>query len=230
MKIKQNALKVAIGFLILTALFSIWTVLLGEFGDFEIRVLLTTVSISIASMCAMACGAHIEKTQIKLAGGIGIFSSMVSLILTLLLIWLEIRDSTIWRLSLSSMVVTFALAHTLLLNLPPLIEKRFWLRYLAGLSITIMSLLILTLIWNDEMVTEGYFRLMITLAIIVALVSLLIPIFSKLDKKAEYKLESALQNSRKSKAAQKPLELKLTQIEDDIYADENGKEYRLIEL
>ncbi|WP_438464177.1 hypothetical protein [Marinomonas sp. PE14-40] len=230
MKIKQNALKVAIGFLILAALFSIWTVLLGEFGDFEIRVLLTTVSISIASMCAMACGAHIEKTQIKLAGGIGIFSSMVSLILTLLLIWLEIRDSTIWRLSLSSMVVTFALAHTLLLNLPPLIEKRFWLRYLAGLSITIMSLLILTLIWNDEMVTEGYFRLMITLAIIVALVSLLIPIFSKLDKKAEHKLESALQNSPKSKVAQKTLELKLTQIEDDIYADENGKEYRLIEL
>ena len=219
MKIKQNALKVAIGFLILTALFSIWTVLLGEFGEFEIRVLITTVSISIASMCAMACGAHIEKTQIKLAGGIGIFSAVVSLILTLLLIWVEIRDSTIWRLSLSSMVVTFALAHTLLLNLPPLIEKRYWLRYLAGLSIAIMSLLILTLIWNDEMVTEGYFRLMGIMAIIIALVSLLIPIFSKLDVSKGNK-----------KPDHKPLELTLTQVEDAIYLDQQGQHYKLIKV
>lgn len=230
MEIKKSALKVTIGFLILTAIFSIWIVLLGEFGDFEIRVLLTTLSISMASMCAMACGAHIEKTKIKLAGGIGIISALVSLSLTLFLIWSEVRGNNIWRLCFSSLIVTFAFAHVLLLNLPPLIEKRFWLRYLAAISVSIMSLLMMVLIWDERMASEVYFRLLITLAIIVALVSLLIPIFSKLDKKAEYKLESALQNSPKSKAAQKPLELKLTQIEDDIYADENGKEYRLIEL
>lgn len=230
MEIKKSALKVTIGFLILTAIFSIWIVLLGEFGDFEIRVLLTTLSISMASMCAMACGAHIEKTKIKLAGGIGIISALVSLSLTLFLIWSEVRGNNIWRLCFSSLIVTFAFAHVLLLNLPPLIEKRFWLRYLAAISVSIMSLLMIVLIWDDRMMSEAYFRLLITLAIIVALVSLLIPIFSKLDKKSEHKLEDKLQSQSNVKAESQPLELKLTQIEGAIYADESGKEYRLVEL
>jgi len=230
MEIKKSALKVTIGFLILTAIFSIWIVLLGEFGDFEIRVLLTTLSISMASMCAMACGAHIEKTKIKLAGGIGIISALVSLSLTLFLIWSEVRGNNILRLCFSSLIVTFAFAHVLLLNLPPLIEKRFWLRYLAAISVSIMSLLMMVLIWNDRMMSEVYFRLLITLAIIAALVSLLIPIFSKLDKKSKHNLEDELQNQSNVKAESQPVELKLTQIEGAIYADESGKEYRLVEL
>ena len=230
MEIKKSALKVTIGFLILTAIFSIWIVLLGEFGDFEIRVLLTTLSISLASMCAMACGAHIEKTKIKLAGGVGIMSALVSLSLTLFLIWSEVRGNNIWRLCFSSLIVTFAFAHVLLLNLPPLIEKRFWLRYLVAISVSIMSLLMMVLIWDDRMMSEVYFRLLITLAIIVALVSLLIPIFSKLDKKSEHKLEDKLQSQSNVKAESQLLELKLTQIEGAIYADESGKEYRLVEL
>lgn len=219
MGIKKNALKVSIGFLILTAIFSIWIVLVGEFGDFEIRVLLTTVSISIASMCAMACGAHIEKTHIKLAGGIGIVSAILSLLLTLLLVWAEMRGSGFWRLSLSSILVTFSIAHVLLLNLPPLIEKRFWLRYLAGISVVIMSLLILTLIWDEEMISAVYFRLMSVMAIIIALISLLIPIFSKLDF-------SRLDR----KTANKPLKLTLTQVEGSIYLDQEGQYYKMTEI
>jgi len=230
MEIKKSALKVTIGFLILTAILSIWIVLLGEFGDFEIRVLLTTLSISMASMCAMACGAHIEKAKVQLAGGIGILSAIVSLMLTLVLIWTDEEGEGIWRTCFSSLLITFALAHVLLLHLPSLNKKHLWLRHLANISIGLMSSLILLLIWRDDSAFEAFFRLLITLAIIVALVSLLIPIFSKLDKKSEHKLEDELQNQSNVKAESQPVELKLTQIEGAIYADESGKEYRLVEL
>ena len=71
-ELKRTLLKVFVGFLSLTAAIAILSVLTGEFGAFQVKVLATTMTISAASICAMSCAAFIEIRRKKVLGTIGI--------------------------------------------------------------------------------------------------------------------------------------------------------------
>ena len=60
-EIKKLFLWLFLGFLVLTALVGIISVLSGEFGEVQFKVLATCLTISAASICSMACAALIEK-------------------------------------------------------------------------------------------------------------------------------------------------------------------------
>lgn len=213
MELRKSALKVSVGFLLLSAIYAILVVLVGKFGDFEVKVLLTTLSISVASMCAMACGAHIERTGIIVVGSIGIAFAVLSLLLTQMLVWDVVNTKGFWKICWSCVVVSFALAHALLLNLPDLATKRLWLRYLADFSISLLAILVIYLVWQEGLPGAGYFRFLIAVGIVIALVSLLVPIFSRLDKNSS---ESVVE------------EVLLKKVKDDYYVDQNGNHYKRI--
>lgn len=214
MDLRKSSLRASVGFLILSALFAVWVVLTGKFGDFEIRVLLTTLSISVASMCAMACGAHIEKTKHIIFGAVGVSFSALSLLMTQIVIW-EIVDTTwFWKLCWSCVVISFALAHALLLNLPDLASNRLWLRYFADASVGSLAVLVMYLVWHEHSLGEDYFRLLVVLGIVIALLSILIPIFSKLNGASKVHDDSLL----------------LKNVSNDIYADQAGNYYKLLKV
>ena len=54
--VKKAFLYALIGSVVLSALLGIGAILSGRFGWFEIRILLTTITISVASICGLACG------------------------------------------------------------------------------------------------------------------------------------------------------------------------------
>ena len=54
-EIKKVLLKLFVGFLILTAIIAIISVLSGEFGELQGKILATTLTISMASICSMSC-------------------------------------------------------------------------------------------------------------------------------------------------------------------------------
>ena len=60
---RRASLRTFLGFLALTAAVAVVSVLSGDFGETQVKVLLTTLTISAASMCAMACAAFIEKRK-----------------------------------------------------------------------------------------------------------------------------------------------------------------------
>lgn len=57
-EIRRLLLKIFIGFLSLTALVAILSVLSHKFGETQLKVLLTTLSITAGSICAMSCAAY----------------------------------------------------------------------------------------------------------------------------------------------------------------------------
>ena len=63
-EIRKLALKIFIGFLGLTAVIAIISVLAGQFGELQWKILGTTFTISAASICSMSCAAFIEKKKI----------------------------------------------------------------------------------------------------------------------------------------------------------------------
>src|SRR5262245_23504404 len=119
-KIRGLLLKVFIGFLSLTALVAIVSVLGGKFGETQIKVLVTTCSISAASICAMSCAAFVERKKAKAIGGTGILAAGVAALMVIVGAWSEISDEDYWRTTGTFIVISICFAHGCLLGLPNL--------------------------------------------------------------------------------------------------------------
>ena len=77
--------KLALWFLIISvaisAVLGIIVILTGNFGDFEIRIILTTLTISAASICALASGALWEGRNQRNLPAAGIVLALLAAIL-----------------------------------------------------------------------------------------------------------------------------------------------------
>lgn len=211
-EIKSLFLKTFIGFLILTAVIAIITVISGEFGDIQARILGTTFTISIASICAMSCAAFIEKKNFKPVGIIGMVFALMSAILIIAEIWGSVGSDHYYKITFSVVVCTFSFAHTLLLFLPKLDEDKEWVQRATALTIALLAVQIIVGIWF-EIDNQIYFRVMTVIAILVGLETLVIPILMKL---------------KKGNGAEKEM-LNLEKVDDHIYKDASGKIYEVKE-
>jgi len=96
-EIRKLSLKVFIGFLGLTALIAIISVLSGDFGKLQWKILATCFTISAASICSMSCAVFIEKKGLAGLGLAGIFLCISSASLVIVGIWPEIESEEYWN-------------------------------------------------------------------------------------------------------------------------------------
>lgn len=209
-ELRQTLLKVFVCFLILTAVFSIVSVLIGEFGEFQVKALVTTLTISAASICAMACAAFIEKQKMHGVGVTGIALSVMSAALIIAGLWLEAGSGDYWKMTASVGIAAAAFAHVFLLVLPDLDAKHRWIQQVSTCSIALLALLIILAVIAENL-DEGYFRLLAALAIIVGLETLVIPILMKLRKRGKQVLDKLI----------------LERIDGELFTDSAGKIYKV---
>lgn len=219
---RSMLLKTFIGFLILTALTGIVSVLMGDFGELQLKVMATTFSISAASICAMSCAAFIEKRSPVALGWTGLGICFVGEALLLIGMWAEVDGEFFWKSTLTMIVLGLGFAHALLLQLPRLDEGHDWVQPVAGGCIAGLAAMIIAAFWG-EVDNEGYYRVMIVVSIIVVLVTLVIPVLMKLAK--------PMPNVPVAPAFAKPEtddgELVLTKLDGDYYQDASGAKYRV---
>lgn len=212
-EVKKLSLQFFIGFLALTALLAIVSVLAGEFGKIQRNILATTFTISAASICSMACAAFIEKHQLRWLGLSGIVLATLSGALIIIGIWAEITNEWYFKFTVTSVVLTAAFAHGFLLLLPKLKKNHQWVQKITTMTIISLATLILIAMWG-EIGSTTYYRIMAVVAILLGLETLVIPILLKLRKK------ESVQEER----------LVLQNLENDIYEDSVGKQYQVTEL
>ena len=210
--IKSYFLKSFIGFLVLTAVIAIITVIGGEFGDIEGRILGTTFTISIASICAMSCAAFIEKRNFKPVGIIGMVFALMSAILIIAEIWGSVGSDLYYKITVAVVVCAFSFAHGLLLFIPKLQADKEWVQRAAAVIIALLSLQIIAGIWF-EIDDSIYFRVMTVIAILVGLETLVIPILMKLSNGNDDEKET----------------LNLQKVDGNLYKDTAGKLYEVKE-
>lgn len=208
--IKSLFLKSFIGFLILTAVIAIVTVVSGEVGDIQARILGTTFTISIASICAMSCAAFLEKRNFKPAGIVGMIFSLMSAILIIIVIWAEIEAEIYVKVTLAVVVCAFSFAHSLLLFLPDLAKDKEWVQRAAAVTIGVLAVQVIAGIWF-EIDHQIYFRVMTVVAILVGLETLVIPILMKLADKDD----------------EKKRKLILEKVDEQVYKDASGNRYEV---
>jgi len=211
--IRKLSLKVFIGFLALTALIAIISVLSGDFSEIQLKILATAFTISAASILSMSCAAFIEKRKLIRLGLSGIFLSAAGAILLIVGIWPEIDSEEYWKTTITLIVSAIAFAHAFLLFLPELDDKQKWVRTVSSVSIGILAVQIVVAVWG-EIENEDYYRLLAVVAIIVGLETLVVPTLMKLRRGNGKKREVLI----------------LENVEGKMYKDSTGKVYNVKEI
>jgi hypothetical protein len=164
-------------FLALSAAVAIISLLSGAFGSLEVKVLLTTTVVALASICALCCSSYASQHK-PWPGIIGIILAIISGLLLIMAVWLEIGNEFFWKPVAVLSIFTVAVAHLLALLTVRLTNYR-WLRLTTAISIFLLaSVLSFILLAEFELPT----RFIAVLSIIVALETLVIPILGRIQQ------------------------------------------------
>lgn len=226
-EVRRLFLKVFIGFLSMTALVAILSVLTREFGEIQVKILLTTFSITAGSMCAMACAGFIERRKGKAVGVAGILAAGVAVLLVIIGIWGDIHEQDYWKVMATSIVLSVALAHACLLHLPDLAASHRWTQTASAILIGLLGLQIVVAVWG-EIRGEGYYRLMAALSVLVVLATLVAPICSRLGAKADE--GSPEQGPEVARPGHLPERLVLHRHSGALFADQLGRRYQVTQI
>lgn len=172
-----------LGFLVISALIAIATVLQGDLGPTSVRILGTSLSISAGSICAMSCAAFRERVGIRPFGEFGVGLAAFATLLLVVLTWGSWETDFFPKVAGIVGIVAVSFAHGELLWLPTLRGGGRFVQVSAAFTIAILCILISIAICIES---ENLllFRTMAVAAILVALETLLIPILWKLQASA----------------------------------------------
>jgi uncharacterized membrane protein (UPF0136 family) len=168
------------------AIIGIFIFLAGDFGETEIRILLTTLAIGGYSLTGL-CSATIQnRTNLKYFSTIGISVSVIGFLITIGGIWGFFNLEEIWKAVTIFTILSVAIAHaSLLLQIIPRTNK---VKYSLVWTIVFISLVALMLIKStltefDE--SEFFFRLLGVFAILDVSGTIATPILNRITEKKE---------------------------------------------
>jgi hypothetical protein len=184
---KRIFLTVLIASVSVSAVVGIAVILIGNFGDFEMRVLATTFTVACASILGLACGAAYESDRGKVLPLAGIALAIISGVSWFVIIWSDRLVPEYFAKSvMSTTLLATALAHLSLVSLARLDSRFRWAVPAVFITIAALCGLVLSLIWfTDSFDSDITFRALGVLSIIGAAMTIVIPIFHKLSLEPE---------------------------------------------
>jgi hypothetical protein len=91
-----------------SALVGIGVVVFGDFDGFEVRVLMTTLTVTMTSILGLACGAYLEMGRGRMLPLAGITIAVVSAVMSFFIIWDVLDDSEAFIKSFTTAVLLAA--------------------------------------------------------------------------------------------------------------------------
>lgn len=177
--------RIALWFLIvsvgLSAVLGIVAIISGNFGDFEARIILTTITISAASVCALAAGALWESRGARTLPRIAVALAVFAALLIIIGIWARIREEEFWKFNATVGVLAIASAQACLISLAQLASRFAWIQVVALIAIVALAAQIIFIIYGDVR-GEGIYKTLGATAILVAALTIMMPIFHRLSR------------------------------------------------
>lgn len=181
--IRQSFLYVLIGSIALSAAIGIVIILIGKFGEFETKVLLTTLTITVTSILGLACGAYLEPGRAKLLPSVGIALALASAVMWLVIIWYgTIHNDWFVKSLMSATLIAASCSHLSLLSIARLEKKFIWSLYAAHVAVWSLTAFLLYFIWSNGEIDEDLMgRVTGVLGIIIGSLTVVTPIFHRLS-------------------------------------------------
>jgi hypothetical protein len=183
MNLRRLFLYLLIASVALSAVIGIGVILLGNFGEIEVRVLMTTLTVTVTSVFGMACGAALESGRGKYVPWTGIAFSLVSALMCFLIIWNVLDDSEIFIKSfLTATLVAAACSYISLLSLARLEARFAWTRSSAAACVSLLSIILLYILWFEPTGESTLiYRILGVLGILLASITVVTPVLHKLS-------------------------------------------------
>ncbi len=180
-QMKKVFLQTLIVSVVLGAILGIVIILRDTWGWFEVRVIITTITIAVASLCGLAC----ELSRMPRGGNLlpltGIVLTAVAAAMVLLLAWTEFHEKAYVKLTVSLVISAVATVHVCLLSIARLKRRFRWVYVIASQTIYGFAALLISMVvfeWDSD----GLLRTTYVLSIIVAALTLVIPILYRIGK------------------------------------------------
>jgi hypothetical protein len=166
----------------ITALIGIATLLGGDFGEVQGKIMMTTLVIGTFSVLALADLA-VAGRRFEWCGYVGILAAFVGLVMGLYLVWAESDPGEgFWKTFGITAVVAGSLAHANLLLLlgerrRPVVRTSLWIT--VGLIAVLAGMIIALVISDGDVSGDTFFRVMGTVAILDVLGTIVVPVVSR---------------------------------------------------
>lgn len=166
----------------LSALIGIIVILFGNFGEIEVKVLLTALTITVTSILGLACGAYLESGRGRYLPIAGIFFALASAVMWLVIIWYRGQPNE-WfpKTTATTTILALASAHLSLLSLARLNSTFLWAHYAAHTVLWGLAGFLIFTIWAEPKDEEWVGRVTGVLGILAGSVTLITPVFHKLS-------------------------------------------------
>jgi len=183
MNTRKIFLNTLIASVALSAVIGIVVILFGQFGEFEVRVLMTTLTVTATSILGLACGACYEAGRGRRLPLAGIVLSVVSALALFLIIWNVLDDNeTYIKTTITLVIGAIVASHLSLLRLARLDGRYAWTYTFAVVCDVLLAAIVLYLMWFEpEGESDLVFRTMGVLSILIAAVTVVTPVFHRLS-------------------------------------------------
>ena len=185
--LRRLFLYLLIGSVALSAVIGIGVLLLGDFGMIEVRVLMTTMVITIVSVLGLACGAYIEVRGGKYVPLAGIALSVIAGLMSFFIIWNVLDDEEVFiKTFLTATLLAAACSHVSLLSLARLDRRFSWTRITAVICIVLLCAILLFILWFEPMgESDLIYRILGVLGILLASITVITPVLHRLSSAEE---------------------------------------------
>jgi hypothetical protein len=165
----------------ISAILGIAIVLQDQWGWLEIRVMLTTATLAVASLCGLACDLSKTPRGPNLLPSAGLGLTFLATAMVLMAIWLELQSETFWKLTAITSIFSVATTHVCLLLIAQLARRFQWVLLLAMQLIYGLAALLGTMIlW--EIADETMAKIVAVIAIVNVALTIVIPLLHRISK------------------------------------------------
>lgn len=174
-------LRIVLGALGACAAVGILVLLVGEFGETELRILGMCAATACCSLTGLGCAVALERDLVKLLACMGVAVSLFAFVLLTLGIWSDFFESEEYgKACFVLSLLAGALAHTCLLSLARLRAGFAWARLVTAVAVFVLASALSAMVVFEEF-DEAITRGVGALSILVALGTLTVPIFHRLS-------------------------------------------------
>jgi peptidoglycan/LPS O-acetylase OafA/YrhL len=180
---KRLFLKLLIVSVVISSLIGIGILLFGNFGHIEVRVLFSTLTITVTSVFGLACGAYLESGRRRVIPIAGIGLAVVAALMCFLVIWNVLDNSEVFvKAFLTATLLASACSYLSLLSLARLDQRFSWIRIAAITCVGLLSTILLYILWFEPQgENDLVYRVLGVLGIVLASITVVTPVLHKLS-------------------------------------------------
>ena len=178
---RKLALTIFFASVVINAALGIIALFAGDFGDIQGKILMTSLSVSAASVLSLAMFPARERSLLGRVPDAGIVLSITGFSLLVILVWTEFREDDLARTIGSVLTYAVAAGYVSLLALAVVQPRYINVVRIAYVLVAILATFIAGIIWGEP---RGDFllRFMGVLSILLAAATVSIPVLHRLSR------------------------------------------------